>query len=191
MVPNLFGSRADFHGRQLSHELGGREGLKMIQAHYTLCTLFLLLLHQLYLRSWGIRSQRVGIPVLEDTGPTVLSVDTNKPQEKRKNCICLCFSFFSRILNYEYIWGKLCHLNQCMHDQRMVDFQWKCFVIQKNAVILHHPSLNKGKSAGDRNSPSSLPHTTPCPGCSPWLQCLMNAYNGKCCNCKSNLMVFY
>ena len=59
--PTFLGPGTDFHGRQLSHELGGREGLKMIQAHYTLCTLFLLLLHQLYLRSWGIRSE-VGDP---------------------------------------------------------------------------------------------------------------------------------
>ena len=46
-------------------------GLAMIQAHF-LCTLFLLLLHQLHLRSIGIRSQRLGIPVLEEEGWTGL-----------------------------------------------------------------------------------------------------------------------
>ena len=35
---------------------------------HLLCTLFLLLLHQLHLRSSGIRSQRLGIPVLHDKG---------------------------------------------------------------------------------------------------------------------------
>ena len=32
---------------------------------HVLCTLFLLLLHQLHLRSSGIRSQRLGTPVLQ------------------------------------------------------------------------------------------------------------------------------
>ena len=49
--PTFLAPATDFHGRQLSHKLGGRDGLKMVQAHSTLCTLFLLLLHQLYLRS--------------------------------------------------------------------------------------------------------------------------------------------
>jgi len=39
-----------------------REG-GMTQVHYLLCTLFLLLLHQLHLRSSGIRSRRLGTPV--------------------------------------------------------------------------------------------------------------------------------
>ena len=32
-----------------------------------LCTLFLLLLHKLYLRSSGIQFQRLGTPVISDT----------------------------------------------------------------------------------------------------------------------------
>ena len=40
----------------------------MIQAHlHLLCTLFLLLLHQVLLRSSGIRSQRLGTPILENS----------------------------------------------------------------------------------------------------------------------------
>ena len=34
----------------------GRDGFRMIQAHCLLCILFLLLLHQLHLRSSGVRS---------------------------------------------------------------------------------------------------------------------------------------
>ena len=41
-------------------EVGG--GFGMTQAHHWLCTLFLLLLHELYLRSSGIRSWRLGTP---------------------------------------------------------------------------------------------------------------------------------
>ena len=36
-------------------------------ALHLLCTLFLLLLHQLHLRESGIRSQRLGAPELKDT----------------------------------------------------------------------------------------------------------------------------
>ena len=42
----------------------GGDGFKMIQAHCIYCALFLLLLHQLPLRSSGIRSQRLGAPIL-------------------------------------------------------------------------------------------------------------------------------
>ena len=54
-----------FHGRQFFHGLGGRVGLGMIQAHL-LCTLFLLLLHQLHLRSSGIRPNSLQTSILKD-----------------------------------------------------------------------------------------------------------------------------
>ena len=40
-------------------EEGGGGWFRMIQAHY-LCTLFLLLLYQVYLTASGIKSQRLG-----------------------------------------------------------------------------------------------------------------------------------
>ena len=48
------------------------DGLRIIHVHNThelhlLCTLFLLLLHQLHLRSSGIRSRKLGTPDSEET----------------------------------------------------------------------------------------------------------------------------
>ena len=48
-----------------SEGMGGGVVLGMIQVQDIYCILFLLLLHQLHLRSSGIRSQRVGTPGLE------------------------------------------------------------------------------------------------------------------------------
>ena len=63
MVPNLFDTRDQFHGRQFFHVPGCMWGRWFQDDSNTLhlfCTLFLLLLHQLYLRSSGIRPQRLG-----------------------------------------------------------------------------------------------------------------------------------
>ena len=41
VVPNLFGTRDQFHGRQFFHRPGGRgDGLGMIQTHYIYCILY-------------------------------------------------------------------------------------------------------------------------------------------------------
>ena len=64
VVPNLFGTRDRFPGRQCFHGLGvGMWFQDDSSALHLLCTLFLLL-HQLHLRSSGIRSRRLGTPVL-------------------------------------------------------------------------------------------------------------------------------
>ena len=63
-VYNFFGTTDWFHGRQFFHGLRG-VGSRMIQVHYLYCTLLLLLWHQLHLRSSGIRSLRLGTPVIE------------------------------------------------------------------------------------------------------------------------------
>jgi len=62
-VPKLFGTKDQFPGRQFFHGTGRGNGFRMIQwfqddssSLCLLCTLFLLLLHQLHLRSSGIRS---------------------------------------------------------------------------------------------------------------------------------------
>ena len=68
VVPNLSGTRVRFGGRQFFHGPGG-DGWGWfwddLNALHLLCTLFLLPLHQLHLRSSGIRSQRLGTPVLK------------------------------------------------------------------------------------------------------------------------------
>ena len=65
-IPNFFGNGDRFRGRQLFHRL--RVGCGWFRddssALHLLCTLFLLQLHQLHLRSSGIRSPRLGTPGL-------------------------------------------------------------------------------------------------------------------------------
>ena len=61
VVPNLFGTRGQFCGRQFLHGQGFQGDSSTL---YFLCTLFLSLLHQLHLKSSGIRSQKLGTPAL-------------------------------------------------------------------------------------------------------------------------------
>ena len=63
--PIFLAPGACFTEDNVSTDWGGGEGFRMIQAHF-LCTLFLLLLHQLHLRSSGMRSWRLGIPAPGD-----------------------------------------------------------------------------------------------------------------------------
>ena len=66
-VPNLFGTRNWFCGRQFFHGL--RDGgwfQNDLGTLYLFCTLFLLYFYQLHLRSSDIGSRRLGTPVLED-----------------------------------------------------------------------------------------------------------------------------
>ena len=65
---NLFGNRDQFHGRRFFHGLAveGAWFWDDSSVLHLLCTLFLLLLCQLPLRSAGIRSQRLGDPALTD-----------------------------------------------------------------------------------------------------------------------------
>ena len=72
-VPNLFGTRDQFRGRQSLHgRWGGAWSGDEPNALHVLCTLFLFLLHQLHLRSSGLRSQRLGAPVDLKETPSVL-----------------------------------------------------------------------------------------------------------------------
>ena len=63
MVPNLFGTRDQFHGKQFSRDLGWLRDDP--NALHLLYTLFLLLFPQLHLRSSGIRSWRLGTHALK------------------------------------------------------------------------------------------------------------------------------
>ena len=63
VVPNLFGTRGQFHGRQFFHRPEwGWLFWGDSRALHILCTSFLLLIHQLHLRSSGIRSWSLGTP---------------------------------------------------------------------------------------------------------------------------------
>ena len=64
VIPNSFGTRDHFHGRQLFHGGRWRWFKDDSSTLHLLCTLFLLLLHQLHLRSSGIRSWSLGTPAL-------------------------------------------------------------------------------------------------------------------------------
>ena len=65
-VPNLFGTRDWFHGRQLFQGRGrGRWFQDVSSTLHWLRILLLLLLHQLRFRSPGIRPWRLGTPVLQ------------------------------------------------------------------------------------------------------------------------------
>ena len=63
VVPSIFGTRDQFCGRQFFHRPWGwfRDDSNAL---HLLCTLFLLLLYQVHLRSSSIRSRRLGIPTL-------------------------------------------------------------------------------------------------------------------------------
>ena len=70
-VPNLLGTRNQFHGRRFSTDQGGANGMITVMVYQDdSSTLYLshslvllLLLHQLHLRSSGIRSWRSGTSV--------------------------------------------------------------------------------------------------------------------------------
>ena len=62
--PSLFGTRDWFRGRHFFHDQG-MGGMVSGWFENLLHTLLLLLLHQLYHRSSGIRSQHLGTPVLQ------------------------------------------------------------------------------------------------------------------------------
>ena len=66
MVHNLYGTSNQFHGGQFFHRPGGGGVVwGWFKSITFICTLFLLLLHQLYHRSASIRFQSLGTPVLE------------------------------------------------------------------------------------------------------------------------------
>ena len=70
VVPNLFGARLLVSWKAI-FPWTGEEGWfpEDLSALHLLCTLFLLLLPQLYLRASGIRSQRLGTPAQEGWRP--------------------------------------------------------------------------------------------------------------------------
>ena len=71
VVPNLFGTRNWFCGRQFFHGLGKGLVWGLLKVHYISCALyFCYLLHQLHFRSSGIRSHRLGTPALEHLWPS-------------------------------------------------------------------------------------------------------------------------
>ena len=80
---------------------------------HLLCTLFLLLSYQLYLRSTsGIRSQRGGTPDPSNSG--CLCVHTHKsgiPLESVCKCMCMCMDMHAQIIVYMRMYCT----NNCGH----------------------------------------------------------------------------
>ena len=71
MDPKLFGTRNWFNRRQFFRKLEwGAWFQDDSSLLHLLCSLFLLLLHQLHLRSSGIRSQRLEMPTLKQCLPS-------------------------------------------------------------------------------------------------------------------------
>ena len=99
-VPKLFGTGDRFHGRQFSHGQGG--GLFQVDSStlHLLCTLFLLLLYQLHLRSSGIRSLSLGTSGLtlkseEGQVPLVKGIiPWSKNHKKKKKNLSSWFSWY-------------------------------------------------------------------------------------------------
>ena len=70
VVPRLSGTRDQFCGRQCFYRLGMGGWFRDDASAFRLwCTVFLLSLHQLHLRSSGIRSWRLGTPALQGGQP--------------------------------------------------------------------------------------------------------------------------
>ena len=72
VVPNLFGTWGLFHASKFFCRPGRRWFWDDSSMLHLLCTSFLLLLHQLHLRSSGIRSQRLRTPDLDHPLHSVL-----------------------------------------------------------------------------------------------------------------------
>ena len=62
VVPNFFGTRCRFRGRQFFHGLGVGDGFETMQSHYIYCVLYF---YYYYIRSSDIRFWRLGTPVLK------------------------------------------------------------------------------------------------------------------------------
>ena len=71
--PSLFRTRDQFHGDNFPMVEGSGWFRDDSSILHLLCTLFQLFLHQLYLRSSGIRSQRLGMPTLNACAPLALT----------------------------------------------------------------------------------------------------------------------
>ena len=93
--PNLFGTRDWLHGR---HRPGvGGWVREDSNALHLLCALFLLLLHQLYLRSSGIRSWRLKTPFLMYTNILLWCLLLTK------SCLTVCNSMVSSVPGFHVL----------------------------------------------------------------------------------------
>ena len=116
--PNLFGTRDWLHGR---HRPGvGGWFREDSNALHLLCALFLLLLHQLYLRSSGIRSWRLETPFLMYTNILLWCLSLTK------SCPTVCNSMYSSVRGFPV----LHHLPEFAHTLLMSDL--------KNSIYFMH-----------------------------------------------------
>ena len=86
VVSNLFCTREQFRGRPFFHGLGRGWWLQDASSTLCLCTLFLFSLHQLYLRSSGIRSLRLGTPAVSISYEALLMCVLIKCSSLRITC---------------------------------------------------------------------------------------------------------
>ena len=92
-IPNIFGTMDEFCGRQFFQELGpGGRGWfgEDSSTLYLLRTLFLLLLHQLHLKSSGFRSRGLGTPAPDHIG-TLVSERNGDPVEGFSRGMTTCW----------------------------------------------------------------------------------------------------
>ena len=81
-VPNLFGTRDQFHGRPLFHgPRGGGDGFRMIQTHNIYCALSFYYYYISSPSSSAIRSRGVGAPVVNKP----LIIDFCSKRQARQN----------------------------------------------------------------------------------------------------------
>ena len=118
-VPSLFGIRDQFPGRQFSHRPGkwGRFQNESGTLHL-LCTLFLLLLHELHLKSSGLRSRRLGAPEIGDNEKSRTWKNRNQLKGFLPPVLRLHAEAFSKILPLTLcqllcLWVKLLDFSLC------------------------------------------------------------------------------
>ena len=115
-VPKVFGTRDCFHGRQLFHGTGKGGGRGWFQDDPNplnlLCTLFLLLPHQLHLGLSSITSQRWGIHDLFNSQSSRLSLVLTPCRSDSPLCFLLCGTV-SHIVIYHRSYMVVISLIRC------------------------------------------------------------------------------
>ena len=103
MVPSLLGNRDHFYRREFFCGWRGGWFRDDSSALHLLCTSFLFLLHQLHLRSSGIKSWRLGTPAL--FVHWLSRIPMRLPVPGGRDCDCFVHHCISRA------WARAWHIN--------------------------------------------------------------------------------
>ena len=117
--PNFFGTRDWFHGRQFFHELErGGELVSRWFKHVTFIAHFIsIIITSAHLKSPGIRSQRLGTPILEHRNHLSYTISTSWCRTWNVVIILAFFNFF------EYsIYARLPFYNFIPHNSTTSSF---------------------------------------------------------------------